>query len=204
MVRARSRVDLHVHTLAMSRDSGLHPQVLADRAVAEGLDAICITEHNAIWPAPEARVLSEQAGLPVIRAIEVGTDVGHVLAYGFDSFHREWWEIDRLRRAADGEGAVLVLAHPLRSPGFGRSWDELPSLFEGIEAVNADESSLSAKQVSELARKYGLAATGGSDAHAGAAVGRALTLFDTEIGSDRDLVEAIRAGSCRPWTAVRA
>ncbi len=201
MSRPGARIDLHVHTLAMSRDSGLHPDVLAARVVEEGLDAICITEHNAIWLPSEARVLAEQAGLPVLRAIEVGTDVGHVLAYGFEAFHHEWWEVERLRRAADDEGAVLVLAHPLRSPGFGRPWDDLPALFEGIEVVNADESELSARQVGELARKYGLAATGGSDAHAATAVGRAGTLFDGPIGSDQDLVAAIRSGSCSPWRA---
>ena len=198
MAAARFLVDLHVHTRDKSQDSALDPAILALRALEEGHGAICITEHNACWTAAAAAALSARFGLPVFRGMEVGTNVGHVLAFGLDAFHRDMWDIEHLRRAADAEGGVLVLAHPLRPPGFPRSWDDLPALFDGLEVINADESSTSAVHLEELAAKYGLALTGGSDAHSARAVGRAVTEFEAPVRSDADLVAAIRARACLP------
>lgn len=191
-------VDLHVHTRNRSHDSALDPALLTLRAVEQGHAAVCITDHNACWTAAEAAELADRSGLPVLRGMEVGTNVGHVLAFGLDAFHRDMWDIEHLRRAADLAGGVLVLAHPLRPPGFPRSWDQLPELFDGLEVINADESATSAVHIEELAAKYGLAATGGSDAHTARAIGRALTAFAAPLASDADLVAAIRARTCWP------
>ncbi len=191
-------VDLHVHTLVKSQDSSLDPAALIRRAESEGLSAICITDHNACWSDEETAELQKASSLPLLRGMEVGTSVGHVLAFGIPEFRREMWELDELRRAADREGGALVLAHPLRPPAFGRSWDELPGLFEGIEMINSDESMLVVDQVRELGERYSLALTGGSDAHSVAAVGRAATVFERPVTNDEELIKALKEGSIRP------
>jgi len=42
-------IDLHTHTLPLSDDSELTPDELIEHAKSAGLDAICLTEHDAFW-----------------------------------------------------------------------------------------------------------------------------------------------------------
>ena len=48
-------IDLHNHTWPRSHDSVLDPSDLIERARAAGLDGICLTEHDSVWPAAENR-----------------------------------------------------------------------------------------------------------------------------------------------------
>ena len=43
-------LDLHCHSSDRSLDSGVRADVLCAQAVARGLDGVCLTEHNSIWP----------------------------------------------------------------------------------------------------------------------------------------------------------
>ena len=194
----RSIVDLHVHTTHMSMDSGLRPDEMVRRAKAAGLTAVAVTEHNAVWRAGEARALSEHFEFPVLRGMEISTDAGHVLCFGLERYTMEMYELDELNRIAKSEGAALVLPHPLREPGFGKSWEEAPQFFEGLESHNADDSRASVRLVEALATKLGMPTTGGSDAHSAPAVGRHATVFETLVETDRELVEALKSGRFRP------
>jgi len=196
--RAGAMIDLHAHTRHKSLDSGLAPEVLAERTAALGLSAICITEHNNIWTRAEAAALVGRWELPVLRGMEISTDVGHVLVFGVEGYTLEMWNIERLRRIVESEGGVMVLAHPNRNAGFGRPWSDAPDLFEAFEGANGDDHNRSSAYVLDLARSLGLPTTGGSDAHSSPAVGRRATLFDQIITTEAQLIDALRAGACRP------
>lgn len=196
-------IDLHVHTRLRSHDSSLTPEELVAEAKRLGQAAICITEHNDCWTADEARRLSEIHGIPVLRGMEIGTDVGHVLAFGIGRFTPEMFRVDALRLIADSQGAALVLAHPMRPPGFGRPLAELVGLFDGYEVLNGDESRLAAHSAEAIARQFGLATTGGSDAHSRQGLGRCHTVFETVIGNDYELSAAIRARRTRATVTGR-
>ncbi|MGH2602453.1 MAG: CehA/McbA family metallohydrolase [Dehalococcoidia bacterium] len=191
-------IDLHAHTRHKSMDSGLAPEVLAERTKARGLSAVCITEHNNMWTAAEAAALAEEHEIPVLRGMEVSTDAGHVLVFGVERHTLEMWRLERLRAICDAEGGVMVLAHPTRSTGFGRPWQEAPVLFAALEGANGDDSPWGRALALELAGAVGLPATGGSDAHSAPAVGRCATLFDHPIASERDLIAALRRGRLWP------
>src|SRR5581483_1788902 len=92
----------------------------------------------------------------------------------------------------------MVLAHPLRGAAFTRPWADARTLFDALEALNGDESTQAGTHVLELARRCGLPATGGSDAHSALAIGRRATLFGSPIGDEQDLIRALRAGACAP------
>ena len=68
-------------------------------------------------------------------------------------------------RAIREQGGVPVLAHP----GQMDSWDYVPELvaagLEGIEAFHPDHEAADEDRAFELARKFGLFVTGGSDFH---------------------------------------
>ncbi len=186
-------IDLHVHTTRYSFDSGLKAEDAVARAKAAGLAALCFTEHNATWTADEARELAERLAFPVLRGMEVSTDAGHVLVFGLERHTLEMSRVADLRRIVETEGGLMVLAHPMREPAFARPWSEAAGLFDGIEALNADDSRHSWRMLEELAGQLGLFATGGSDAHSATAVGRCATAFEEAVVDDAGLIAALRA-----------
>jgi len=186
--------EMHAHSSDKSLDSGVSVEELVGQAAALGLDGICLTEHNALWPEEDTKRLSEIFQINVLPAIELGTNFGHVLAYGFSRYRPQLLMIDHLIKSAEEEGAALIVAHPMRSTGTLRrpSSEEIKNWFTGIEAVNGDHSDSDDGYYVRLAKELGVVAVGGSDAHSVQAVGRAATIFPTEIKTVIDLVSALK------------
>ena len=192
-------LDLHCHASERSLDSGVRADALAAAAAARGLDGVCLTEHNAIWPAAEARALSERHGVAVIPGMEVNTQAGHVLAFGLDRYRPALSDIERLREAVLAEGGAMVWAHPMRE-GDGRPppWRDVPRLFEAIEVVNGDHSDRVGGYWAALASDLGVGRTAGSDVHSAQAVGRVATGFPEPVRDLETLVRLLREGRCAP------
>lgn len=78
-------VDLHMHTTVS--DGVLSPEELVERAVAAGLSAIAVTDHDAVDAVAPARAAAPP-GLEVIAGAELSCRIdgreAHVLAYGVD------------------------------------------------------------------------------------------------------------------------
>lgn len=190
--RPRALVDLHTHSYERSLDSGVSAAGLAARARESGLDAICLTDHNALCPADEAAALGERFELAVIPGMEVGTDIGHVLVFGLERFHPELVHVRQLRRIVRTEGAVMIWAHPMRELALRRlDWEELPELFEGIEVLNGDHTDSTDGYFTEIASDLGLGMTAGSDAHSAQAIGRVATAFAAPIDDLDSLIAAL-------------
>ena len=61
----------------------MSPEAMAQTAIARGIDAVVITEHDAQWSSYEVEGLQAQfPQLLVLRGIEVSTEEGHALMYG--------------------------------------------------------------------------------------------------------------------------
>ena len=191
--------DLHAHSSERSLDSGVRAVAIAEQAAVRGLDGICLTEHNSLWPAEDTRAMSERSGVYVLPGMELGTDVGHVLVFGLPRFAPELLAIDSLRRVVAAEGAAMVLAHPMR-PFSGQlpGWTQMSEWFDALEAINGDHSDGEEGQYAHLAARLGLGAVGGSDVHSRQAVGRAVTSFTEPIRDVETLVRALRAGRVAP------
>jgi len=192
-------VEMHCHSSNRSLDSGVRADVIAGQAVYRGLDAVCLTEHNSLWPAKELRELSERSGALMLPAMELGTDAGHVLVFGLPRYAPELLTLTRLREVVEEEGAAMVLAHPMR-PFHGNRppWEEFPRYFDGIEVVNGDHSDTVDGYVMRQAADLGLATVAGSDAHSKVAVGRVATAFAEPVRSIEDVVRQIRARQVAP------
>ena len=191
--------EMHAHSSERSLDSGVRAAVIAEQAHWRGLDGICLSEHNAIWPAQELRELGERFELTVIAAMELGTDAGHVLVYGLDRYHPELLALENLRRIVQSEGGAMVMAHPMRTfHGKRPGWDELPAYFDGIEAINGDHSDSEDGYLIRQAAERGVAAIGGSDVHSKDAVGRCATIFPKYVFDGGHIAELIRSCQVRP------
>ena len=106
---AGSIIDLHVHSTAS--DGGLAPEVVVERALAAGLGAISLTDHDTVAGVPAAVAAGERLGVRVIAGCEFSTAAPwgemHVLGYflptesaALETF-LERCRADRLRRARE-------------------------------------------------------------------------------------------------------
>jgi hypothetical protein len=156
-----------------------------------GLEGVCLTEHDRPWPADELARLRARHDFPVFAAIEVSTDLGHVLAFGLRGAVSA--SAATLFSTAQHDGALLYLAHPARD-GLLKVTRDTVECFRSVEAINGSDSRLQNLAATGLAKGFPHPGIGGSDAHTAAEAGRAATRFPHAITGDESLVEALRAG----------
>ena len=161
--------DLHMHT-SWSHDCSIEVPELLDHAEAEGLGAIAVTDHNVFGGAVEAVEAARDRDLLVIPGEEVKTDgQGEVIGLFLER------EIPRGLSFADTvaaireQGGLVYLPHPFDRmhsiPDPATLHRHLPEI-DVFEVYNArllfeayNDEAL------RFARKYGLIAGAGSDAH---------------------------------------
>ena len=207
--------DLHVHTTKGSSDSNLSPEEMVLEAKRLGLPGLCITEHNVSWQRHEVVDFAQKYDLLLIRGVEVDTDMGHILAFGLDSYLSGISNVVELRRAVDEAAGFMTSAHPFRGiqapqpfnrPLLYRDGAVLPTtveeaaehpvfdLVDAIEVANGgtvDGENAFAWQVAQYRHCRG---TGGSDAHSVHGLGRCITVFEDEIRSEAEFLQALRSG----------
>src|SRR5437899_2267193 len=83
------RIDLHIHTPlsacyidTMRPEAGRHttPEDIVAAALAAGLDAIAVTDHNGAEMVDAVRSVAQDRGLTVFPGTELSTRGGHLLA----------------------------------------------------------------------------------------------------------------------------
>ncbi len=205
-------VDLHVHTTIGASDSQLHPEDLAGVAASIGLSGFTLTEHDRVW---ERHVLERYRAahpeLVAVAAMEVSTDLGHILTYGLPHYVSGIRRAAELRRVADQCGAFLVAAHPFRhwyDPVMHRRAGKEPPemvaerlaelpvfrLVDGVEVLNGANTERENRIALEVALHLGKPGTGGSDAHSKSGIGIFTTVFEHRVDTLADLVAELHAG----------
>ena len=205
--------DLHVHTVRGSSDSSLTPEQLVSEATRLGLSGVCLTEHSGGWEQTELDRAFKDAGFAVFRALEVDTDMGHILVFGMHQYVAGMHRAFDLRKAVDKAGGVMVSAHPFRnlfnSPPYntnllfpnGQGTPETPDaaschplfkLVDDIEVVNGSNTPEENRFASDVAARLGFSGIGGSDVHSTHGLGRGVTIFDADIQTESDFVEALK------------
>ena len=120
--------DLHIHTTKGSSDSSLTPEDLILEADRLGLRGLCITEHSGPWDRHEFQQFASLHSVVLIRAMEVETDMGHMLAFGLDRYQAGFNKAVELCNTARAAGGFVISAHPFRGvlSGGGRRDRALP------------------------------------------------------------------------------
>jgi predicted metal-dependent phosphoesterase TrpH len=189
-------IDLHTHTKVHSACSALTPEALVRAARARGLDGVCMTEHDALWPLAEVERVSREMEFVVLRGMEVTTEVGHVLVFGLDAHHHSMAALDELHRIVRAEGGLMYLAHPSRRYG-SLPPDDLSSMFDSVEVQNGTEGHLQNENAAQLARRLPRPGIGGSDCHGVREVGTCVTEFSAVISDESTFIGALRSGAYR-------
>ena len=204
------KFDLHCHTREGSLDSRVSILKYISEYKKLGYDGFMIADHNtykgcAAWDElkklPELE--EELAGFTVIRGLEYDTkDAGHVLVVMPDDvylrlLHIRGMRLRKLIYVVHSCGGVLGLAHPFGAAsssamGFTIMNYDLIEQLDFIEVFNTCESELSNYLAKELAAKYELPGTAGTDAHRCEYIGMACTEIDANIRCNNDFIEAIQ------------
>jgi predicted metal-dependent phosphoesterase TrpH len=205
-------IDMHIHSRGASSDSMLDPDELPALAAAGGLTGFNISEHDQVWERHrQAEYRAEHPRLFANFAMEVSTDLGHMLAIGLEAYESGIHRADRLRAAVDRVGGFLIVAHPFRHVfdpvtamrTGGKPFDltpeqaaELPvfRMVDAIEVANACNTPRENYFASEVAAIAGLPGTGGSDAHSDSGIGYFATGFERPVSDAETLVAELRAG----------
>ncbi len=217
--------DLHVHTTRS--DGWWEPERLAEAAVAQGLSAIGVTDHDDVAAGFAVADAVSKRGLPL--RVYVGQEISarvdehdvHVLGLDLTDEVRPWQSIPATIDAILKQGGFPILPHP-RTAGRG-----LPTFAQilaldmpvAIEIYNASMIDLKrlrdrslpdandeARAFYEANRELLTGAVGGTDAHF-RTIGRGLTAYRG------DLREAIARGETavlyrpgrerlRPWDPI--
>lgn len=190
-------IDLHIHTLVGSHCSLIELQDLIKQAKRLKLDGICITDHDSTAGIWQAKKIGEKEDIKVFAGIEVSTREGHVIVFSkdIDEIKIPIHVVD-LISWVHSKGGVIIPVHPFRKgvPCLSNRLYEI-SGFDAIEILNGnctEEMNI----LSWLASlKLGLSGLGGSDAHTLTQVGKYITIFETYIESEDELIEAIKSGN---------
>ena len=219
--------DLHIHTTKGSADSNLTPEELILEAERLGLRGLCITEHSGPWDRHEFQNFASQHNVVLIRAMEADTDMGHMLAFGLDTYQSGFHKAEILCKAAREQGGFVVSAHPFRGvlsrrigqrPYLYRATPDEPlpnipeeamehpvfKLAHAIEVVNGGTSDEENAFAMQVATRLRVPVTGGSDAHSIQGLGKFVTAFPDEINSEAEFLTALHSGKYFPAEGLRA
>jgi predicted metal-dependent phosphoesterase TrpH len=170
------RVDCHLHTRA-SGDATTTLDQLAERAAAERIDVVCITDHNETSAAMQAASAWE-GPVRVIVGEEIRTQAGEVI--GLFLTERVPYVLpvaDAVARIR-AQGGLVCLPHPYDPArgSVGAAADRLCAvgMADIVEVFNAKiaDQDLNAR-AADLAARWGLPGAAGSDAHDPAGIGAA-------------------------------
>lgn len=190
-------VELHSHSVR-SHDGRDPVGQLLERAQTVGLDALAVTDHDAIEASLEAAELAPEYDIVGIPGIEISTAAGHVLGIGVEEvIERDLPFQETIDRIHDA-GGIAVVPHPFQElrKGVLRSVSKQDLVAaDAIEVYNSRLlTGISNRQAEKLAARYGIPMTAGSDAHVAEMVGQAVTLADTDDRSVEGVLNAIREG----------
>jgi predicted metal-dependent phosphoesterase TrpH len=183
-------LDPHVHS-AGSYDCSTPVEAVLAAADRAGLDAVAITDHDAVSEALRARELAPDYGVLAVPGVEVSTADGHLLGLGVESVPPPGRPLAETAGAIRAAGGVAIVPHPFHRTRHGARASAIGNV-DLVETYNAHTiAGLRNRQAGRFARRRGYPATGGSDAHDPALVGRAFTevLVDTDGDGDEPVAD---------------
>jgi len=200
------KIDLHVHTNPLSPDSFMSVEQAIHTAKEIGLDGICLTEHDRAWQLSEIQCLREKHGFPVFRGVEVMLRGGiEMLVFGLNIDFTSLLQLGDLQEMVTAAKGFMVYAHPFRglpevtisdleaALGIALGKVDITRL-DAVEGRNGRHKDIYNQPALEMAARYNLKTTGGSDAHRVDEIGTCVTVFERSITTDAELLNELKAG----------
>lgn len=178
-----------------------------------GLDAICLTDHDAFWTTEQIDDLSNSHNFLIIPGCEINTEAGHVLVFGLSKYEFGMHKPEFLQACVDKAGGAMIAAHPYRrrfieepaeKPGVREEMleraggDEFFQMCQGLEALNGRGLSIQNQFSMDLGGMLSVSMTAGSDAHKVEQIGTVATEFERPVSCLADLIKELRTGRFHP------
>ena len=189
------RVDLHVKVL---------DEWVVRRAKRYGLDALVYAPH--FTPLPDIRARAREYtddDLLVVPGRELFTgswhDRRHVLALGLRSPVPDFISLEGAMAELRRQEAAVLVPHPefLNVSLNEELIDRYRDVVDAVETYNPKMWAYHDRRARSIVSRLGLSAFGSSYAHRRRTVGEVWTAFEERIGSERDLLAALREGVAR-------
>ena len=189
------RVDMHTHT-HRSFDSLNDPDELVARATANGIDRVCITDHNEVDSAlalarayPDHIIVGEEVKTAE-RVDVIGLYITTKIAKGTPA--RETCDL------IHAQGGIVYMPHPYAG-GKGGGGKLLPELADVIDVVEGFNARLHDQELNDRAvawaKQHNLPTGAGSDAHTLAEIGRAWVEVPSFANEPQSFLAALRNGT---------
>jgi predicted metal-dependent phosphoesterase TrpH len=168
------RIDLHCHTL-YSPDSLMTLDALLKAMDRRELDMIAVTDHNTV---AGARALHARAPGRVVIGEEIKTTRGELIALFLEEEVPPGLSPEETIARVHAQGALVGASHPFdRVRGDALGMENLEPIrreLDFLEVLNARMTFPGDNRLArEMAARWGLPGSAGSDAHAPSEVGRA-------------------------------
>ena len=173
------KLDLHIHSKYSEDACGTASEIIK-QVKKKGLQGMAITDHNSISGGIKAKKLSSKDFL-VIPGVEISTKQGHCIGLNVEK------DIPKNKSVSDtieliyDAGGIPIIPHLFRNMS-GIKEQHLSSIVHRISAIevyNSCSLPTTNLKTAEVAKKYSLGGTGGSDSHEPEYAGNAYTLVDT-------------------------
>lgn len=188
------KADLHIHT-AYSMDCATSlPQVI-DRCLEIGINCIAVADHGTIAGALK---LKEMAPFLVIVAEEILTPFGEIMGVFLSDEVPSPLSAEETIAQIRAQGGLVCIPHPydrLRLSALkNQTLEKLLPQVDMIEVFNARSLSPSSSvKARQLASRYDILASAGSDAHTPSEIGNAYVEMPEFSGKD-DFLESLAHG----------
>jgi len=188
----QGRADLHIHTRysGLTRvsflsfpDSISTPADIVRTAEAKHLSVICITDHNSLKGALEAKRLT--SSVEIVAGSEIATRDGDLLAlFQNEEIPRET-PVEEAIDAIHGQGGLAIAPHPFSSHCHSLGFRIAELKLDGVELFNAaHRDGYTNEAAQRMSHNLDLSFVGGSDAHSPAMVGNAYTTFEGQTAEE--------------------
>jgi predicted metal-dependent phosphoesterase TrpH len=189
------RLDMHLHTRG-SFDCLSDPRRVVERALACGIDRICVTDHNEI---AVAAALAAEFPTHVIAGEEVKTAEGiDIIGLFLKERIPKGTPARATCEAIRAQGGLVYVPHPFAGGkgGGGRVLPQIEDLIDAVEGFNAriHDAALNARAAA-WARRRSIPMGAGSDAHTLAEVGRAWVELPAFAPEPQALLAALQHGT---------
>ncbi len=195
------KIDLHVHSAERSPCAKVGEEAQIQAAIARGLDAIALTDHNRLVPQAHLTILNHKyEPFRIFGGVEISLQESeHVLVLGVQdpALESEDWTYPQLHPFVRARGGWLAVAHPFRyRPEIKLDLERYPP--DALEAFSINLPKATTRmRIRDLAAQLNLPVVCNSDAHRSVDVGRGYNHLEETPTDEVALVTALKSGAFR-------
>jgi predicted metal-dependent phosphoesterase TrpH/glycosyltransferase involved in cell wall biosynthesis len=186
-------VDLHMHT-NHSHDCATPVDKLLETAIAQGLGAIAVTDHNEVSGALEASARAN--GIKVIVGEEVKTaDQGEVIGLFLQEKIARGLSLEETIAEIKRQGGLVYVPHPFDRMHSVPDYEHLLKVVEDVDAIEVFNPRVAFSAFNEeaeiFAQKYRIVAGAGSDSHVAQGLG-SVKIMMRDFDGPEEFLESLR------------